>query len=96
MPGFRTCRVRGGPCTPAHVFDFIRLASGRPDWKDLNGGLHSRGLRGWQGRERQEIGGSMPKNEFSRRLPKKSHLRRSASSLVIQRTGSTPHCGTQH
>ena len=25
------------------------------------------------------------------RLPKKSHLRRSASSLVIQRTGSTPH-----
>ena len=29
-----------------------------------------------------------------RRLPKKSHLRRSASSLVIQRTGSTPHCGT--
>ncbi len=33
----------------------------------------------------------MTRRQRPRRLPKKSHLRRSASSLVIQRTGSTPH-----
>ena len=55
-----------------------------------------RGVRGRLRTHRRLEGldrGRLPHGkEILRRLLKKSHLRRSASSLVIQRTGSTPHC----